>query len=97
MLFYTSYFVLYIGKTERTIFERIIEHALKDKHSVVYSNTNKCDEVKYLDDLLNTDQVQTERDKLDKKICSVTAVIESINTIDRARRWDILLFKKDFI
>ena len=51
----------------------------------MYSNTNKCDEVKYLADLLNTDQVQTERDKLDKKICSVAAVIESINTIDRAR------------
>ena len=84
----------YIGKTERTFFERINEHAFKDKNSVVYNHVNNCDGVKYLVDLLNIDQVQTERDKFDEKILSVTTVKENISIIDRARRWDILLFKE---
>ena len=83
-----------IGKTERTFFERINEHAFKDKNSVVYNHINNCDGLKYLVDLLNIDQVQTERDKFDEKILSVTTVKENISIIDRARRWDILLFKE---
>ena len=83
-----------IGKTERTFFERINEYAFKDKNSVVYNHINNCDGLKYLVDLLNIDQVQTERDKFDEKILSVTTVKENISIIDRARRWDILLFKE---
>ena len=47
----------YIGKTERTFFERINEHAFRDKKSVVHNHINNCDGVKYLVDLLNIDQV----------------------------------------
>ena len=39
-------------------------------------------------------EVQTERDKFDKKIYSVATVKENISIIDRTRRWDILLFKE---
>ena len=84
----------YIGKTERTFFERINKHAFKDKSSVVYKRISNCDGVKYLVDLLSIDQVQTERDKFDKKIYSVATVKENISIIDKARRWDILLFKE---
>ena len=45
----------YIGKTERTFFERINEYVFKDKSSVVYNHINNCDGVKYLFDLLNID------------------------------------------
>ena len=92
---YTSFFFVfffsksYIGKTERTFIERINEHAFKDKNGVLYNHINNCGELKYLVDLLNTDQVQTERDKYDKKIYSVTNVKENISSV---RRWDILLF-----
>ena len=61
----------YIGKTERTFFERINEHDFKDNNSVVYNHINNCDGVKYLVDLLNIDQVQTEGDKFDKKMYSI--------------------------
>ena len=44
--------------------------------------------------MLNIDQVQTELDKFDKRIYSVATVKENINITDRARRWDILLFKE---
>ena len=84
----------YIGKTERTFFERINEHAFKDKNSVVYNHVNNCDGVKYLVDLLNIDQVQRERDKFDKKVYSVTTVKENISVSDKTRLWDILLFKE---
>ena len=63
-------------------------------NSVVYNHINNCDGVKYLVNLLNIDQVQTERDKFDKKIYSVATVKENISIIDKARRWDILLFKE---
>ena len=44
--------------------------------------------------MLDIDQVQTERDKFDKKIFSVAAVKENISIINMARRWDILVFKE---
>ena len=84
----------YIGKTEGTIFERINEHVFKDKNSMVHNHINNCDGVKYLVDLLNIDQLQTERDKFDKKMYSIATVKENISIIDRARRWDIILFKE---
>ena len=67
----------YICKTERTFFERINEHVFKYKNSVVCNHINNCDGVKYQVDLLNIDQVQTERNKLDSKIYSVTTVKEN--------------------
>ena len=75
----------YTGKTERTFLERINEHAFKDKNSVAYNHISNCDGVKYLVDLLNIDQVQTERHKFDTKIYSVTTVKENISIIDSAR------------
>ena len=85
---YTSFVVLGV------FFERINKHAFKDKNSVAYNRINNCDGVKYLFDLLSIDQVQTERDEFDEKIYSVATVKEDINIIDRARRWDNLLFKE---
>ena len=61
---------------------------------MVHNHINNCDGVKYLADLLNIDQLQTERDKFDKKMYSIATVKENISIIDRARRWDIILFKE---
>ena len=83
-----SYSKSYIGKTERTFFGRINEHAFKDKNSVVCNHINNCDGVKYIV------QVQTECDKFDKKVYSVRTVKENLSVIGRARRWDILLLKE---
>ena len=84
----------YIGKTERTFMERINEHAYKDKKSVVYNHITNCDGVKDLVDLLNIQHTQKERDSFNKKVFSIETVKNNINIIDRARRWDILLFKE---
>ena len=79
---------------ERTFLERINENVFKDKNSVVYNHVSNFDGVKYLVDLLNIDQVQTEHDKFDKKMYSGTIAKENISIIDRARQWDILLYKE---
>ena len=68
-----------------------------DKNIVVYNHINNCNGgavVKYLVDLLNIDQVQTDREKFDNKICSVSTAKESINITDKATRWGILLFNE---
>ena len=44
--------------------------------------------------MLNIDQVQTEGENFDNKICSVSTAKESINITDRATRWGIILFNK---
>ena len=67
----TSYIVCKFCKTvrtERTLFERINEHAFQANNNHI----NNCDRVKYLVLVLNIDQVQTKRDKFYKKINSVT-------------------------
>ena len=58
----------YTGKTQKTLFERIIEHAFEDMNSAVYSSINNCDGVKYLDNLLKIGQIQKEQNKLDQEI-----------------------------
>ena len=87
-------FKTYIGKKERTFLERINEHDIKYKNSVVYNHIDNCDGVNYLIDLLNIDQVQTEHNKFDKKTYSVATVKKTSMSFDRARQWDILLFKE---
>ena len=74
----------------KSLFRKNNEHVFKDKNKII----NNCDGVKYLVDLLNIDQVQTEHDKSDNKMYSIATVKKNINIIDRARRWDILLFKE---
>ena len=44
--------------------------------------------------MLNIDQIQTERDRFDKKMYSIAAVKENISITVRARPWDIILFKE---
>ena len=44
--------------------------------------------------MLNIDQVQTEGENFDNKICSVSTAKESINITDRATRWAIILFNE---
>ena len=38
----------YVGKTERTLYERCVEHAWSDQNSVVKNHLDQCVEVQYL-------------------------------------------------
>ena len=38
----------YVGKTERTIYERCVDHAWSDQNSTVKNHLDQCIEVQYL-------------------------------------------------
>ena len=38
----------YVGKTERTLHERCIEHAWNDKDSIVFNHLNECISVQHM-------------------------------------------------
>ena len=48
----------------------------------------------YLVDLLNINNNSAECEKFDRKIFTVNIVKENTCIIDKARQWDILLFKE---
>ena len=84
----------YIGKTERTLWERINEHGYRDNDSVTYDHVTNCKVVSYLVDLLNINNNSAERETFDRKTFSVNIAKENTCIIDKARQWDILLFKE---
>ena len=67
----------YIGKTGRTLWERINEHGYRDKGSVIYNHITNCKDVSYLVDLLKINNDSAEREKFDRKIFSVNIVKEN--------------------
>ena len=71
---------------ERIFFERVNELAFKDKNSVVYNHINNCDEVKYLVNLLNVDQVQTKHNMINlKRKYMVWQLLMNMNIVDRVK------------
>ena len=70
----------YIGKTDRTLLERVKEHAYKDQESAVNKHLNSCYDTNYLDSKTNnglTDFVMT-----NSKI------------IDSSNNWNLLFYKE---
>ena len=89
----------YIGKTERTLFERSEEHAWKDKNSVVFNHLNECHGVQHIfnmnriapslfSDIDNVDDAQ------DIRASYINLVQQNTRIIDRHPNWNILLFKE---
>ena len=76
----------YIGKTERTIWERINEHGCHDRDSVIYKHITNCKGVSYLADLWNIDNKSAEREKCGRKTFRVNIVKENTCIIDKARQ-----------
>ena len=48
----------YVGKTERTLHERCIEHGWKDKNSAILTHINDCDGVKHIKNDININIVK---------------------------------------
>ena len=70
------------------------EHGYRDKDSVIYNHIINCKGVDCIVCLSNINNNRTEREKLDRKIFGVNIFKEKTSIIDKARRWDILLFKE---
>ena len=76
----------YIGKTKRTLWERINEHGYRDKDNVIYNHITNCKGVSYLLDLLNINNNSAEHEKIDKKTFSINVVEENTCITDKARQ-----------
>ena len=91
----------YIGKTERTLYERTVEHAWTDNNSAVYKHLNDCTGVQHLFDiaslhssLLTSLAPIQNSGKFDLRTARINLVQDNIEIIDRHRNWSILLFKE---
>ena len=91
----------YIGKTERTLHERIAEYAWTDNNSVIYKHLNDCTGVQHLFDIaslhsslfMSSAPIQNS-DKFDLRTTRINLVQDNTEIIDRHKNWNILLFKE---
>ena len=88
----------YVGKTERTLHERCVEHAWSDQNSVVKNHLDQCDEVQYLLNIISLGQALFSNDSnirnADNRNSRINLVIDNTNIIDRYKDFNILLFKE---
>ena len=83
----------YVGKTERTLFERNVEHAWNDKDSVVNIHLNECNGVQHmLTPLLFSDRII--HGVQDPRTSRINLVQINTRIIDRHKNWNIFLFKE---
>ena len=82
----------YIGKCDRTLFERTREHATV-KGSAVYRHLINCEGINFLDSLLMIDVTEPLADDeiRDKRI---NYVRNNIRVVDKSDNWSVLLFKE---
>ena len=70
----------YIGKTDRTLLERVKEHAYKDQESAVNKHLNSCYDTNYLDSKTNNELTDF--------------VMTNSKIIDSSNNWNLLLYKE---
>lgn len=84
----------YIGKTERTLHERTVEHAWSDKCSAVKTHIDHCEGVIFIKSLMNFDTTPSTTD--DIRNSHINLVQSNTRVIDKNSNWNILLFKESF-
>lgn len=93
----------YIGKTERTLHERILEHAWYDNNSAVRKHIDNCTGVHHIigirnfdDDLFNDDVNPTDMSH-NLRSSYINMVKHNVRVLDKSDNWNILLIKKALI
>ena len=91
----------YIGKTERTLYERKVEHAWTDNNSAVYKHFDDCTGVQHLlviaslySSLLTSSSPIQNSEKFELKTADINLVQNNTKIIDRHKNRNILLFKE---
>ena len=88
----------YIGKTERTLYERNVEHAWNDEDSVIKIHLNECNGVQHIFNIakltlsLFSDSIVD--DVQDPNTSRINLVQMNTRIIDRHKNLNILLFKE---
>ena len=92
---------IYIGKTERALYERTVEHAWTDNKSAVYKHLDDCNGVQHLFDIaslhlsLYTSSAPIQNsDKFDLRTTRMNLVQDNTEITDRLKNRNILLFKE---
>ena len=91
----------YIGKTERTLYDRTVEHAWTDNNSAVNKNPNGCTGVQYWFDIASlhsqlfasSSPIQNS-DKFDLGTSHIILVLNTTKIIDRHKDWIFFCLKR---
>ena len=89
----------YIGKTDRTLFERTSEHAWTDKASCVREHIHECEQFNHIFDILTIDafdeEMNSEVDDVTRKREFFKETIrQHTKILDQDRNWNVLLHKE---
>ena len=85
----------YVGKAQRILHERCIEHAWNDKDSAVRAHTNGSDGIKHIKNFifLNT-SVDGDVTTPDHRDININIVKNNVRIIDSHSNWNVLLYKE---
>ena len=88
----------FVRKTERTLYERCLEHAWSDQNSVVKDHLDQCLEVQYLLNITSLGPALFWSDSnirnADNRNSRINLVIDNTIIIDRYKNFNILLFRE---
>ena len=90
----------YIGKTERTLFERSREHGWSDKNSAVYNHILSCEGLCYIDALMSlpfTSEDLNESSDVtgdDIRFRRINTLRHNLRVLDKSESWSVLLIKE---
>jgi hypothetical protein len=85
----------YVGKTERTIRERSIEHAWSDAESPMRNHLKTCTHFQHLYGILSIfDENRAEEERASLRRFSIQSIQDEIKILDNDSKWNQLLYKE---
>ena len=92
----------YIGKTDRTVFERSSEHAWTDKSSIVRQHIHECEQFNHVFEMLQMDPFddfpmiieEENEDEKRKRNYFKASIRQNMRILDQASHWNVLLHKE---
>ena len=88
----------YVGKTERMLYDRCVEHAWSDQNRVVKNHLDQCIEVQYLLIITSLGPALFSNDSnignAHNRNSHISLVIDNTNTSDCYKDFNILLLKE---
>ena len=88
----------YVGKIERRLHERCVEHARNDQNSILKNHLDQCVEMQYLINITSLGPALFSSDSnienADIRNWCINFVIDNTNLIDCYKNFNVLLFKE---
>ena len=89
----------YIGKTERTIRERLLEHAWSDAESPMRNHLKHCSHFHHMFDMLTLsndlfDERCADKEPLCPRSFAIQSLQDGIKILDADSNWNLLLYKE---